>query len=216
MHIFHNFLLCTYLESPSIHWSIETLELRVGKMFRANNRRQKVLIDDLPTPPMRLPTYDVLIIWIANNGMELSWKIWLQSWWLLIYVDSGRCLIIRRYLYLWIIPIRMIDNRLFYLRFLPLSGWDGFIIIRFHASISTAFNTRNHTSLFATGNDFRYYCSMIRLVHYTILANNLLVRNSLIWCCNAFYKYFTYDLSVGSLTLIYLVIIRPGGFFAHV
>lgn len=104
----------------------------MGKMLRANDRRQKMFVHDLPAPPVRLPANDVLVIWIAYNRVQLCWEVWLQPRLLLVVAAGSRwSLVVRRHLHLGIISIRVVDDRLLNLRLLPLSGW---VVIIFHRS----------------------------------------------------------------------------------
>lgn len=162
----------------------------MGEVLWANNCRQKVLIHNLPTPTMWLPTYNMLIIRVAHNSMKLCWEIRLQSGWLLINVGSGRRLIVWRYLYLRIIPIRVINNWLLYLRLLPLSGWDGFIIIGVHYSTTSimhwSFSSAiNQPLLLTCNNDFIEASTLSSSTPYAVLANkhsiNACVNVCLVW-----------------------------------
>lgn len=63
------------LKSPTIHRSVETLKLAVGKMMGKNDSRQQILVHYIPTSSVWHPANDMLITRITKNRMQLRRKV---------------------------------------------------------------------------------------------------------------------------------------------
>jgi len=87
------------------------------EILRAYNRRKQVLVYNLPASSMRLPSYDVSVLGVANDVVQLSGEVRLDG-----PLGAVSIVIIGGHLHLRVIPVGVVDDGLLYLDFLPFPG----------------------------------------------------------------------------------------------